>query len=83
MAHRFISYERSVRLKEIKNLYGNKRDWKKAQKLCDSYFKAGKITNEDFEELASEGVLGPKMREQISIINQQRLCKALEMLTKK
>jgi hypothetical protein len=80
MEHRFISYERSVRIKSIKDTYGRKREWKKSLKLCDSLFKAGKITNEDFEELAYEGFLGPNLREQITILKKQRLCKLEEML---
>lgn len=81
MEHRFISYERSVRIKAIKDTYGKKREWKKALKLCNQIFKAGKITNEDFEELAYEGFLGPNLREQITILRRQRLCRIQEMLS--
>lgn len=80
MEHRFISYERSVRIKSVQDTYGRRRAWKKALKLCDYLFKAGKITNEDFEELAFEGFLGPNLREQITILKRQRLCKLEEML---
>ncbi len=83
MEHRFISYERSVRIKAVKDTYGRKREWKKALKLCDQFFKAGKITNEDFEELAEQGFLGSNLSSQIYTLKKQRLCKLLEPLTKK
>lgn len=57
-------------MNEIRAIYGKKMDKKNSHKKAMEYYKSGKITVDDFNELALEGVLGAEVR--TSLLNIQK-----------
>lgn len=60
-------------MNKVREVYGKKRDKKASIKLARELFDRGEISNDDFNALALEGVLGPAMYQQIITIIQSRL----------
>lgn len=60
-------------MKKVREAYGKKRDKKASIKLAREMFNRGELSNDDFNALVLEGVLGPDMYEQIITIIKSRL----------
>ncbi len=60
-------------MKSVREAYGKKRDKKASIKLARAMFDRGELSNEDFNTLALEGVLGPDMCSQVITIIKSRL----------